>query len=72
MNHIIDKGMGDQAMVDALDAKAKKMASESVKFAKESPDTPMSEMYTDIYAEPYGPPFLKGDMPDIVTNPNCE
>ncbi|MEM6552172.1 MAG: thiamine pyrophosphate-dependent enzyme [Planctomycetota bacterium] len=69
VRHLIDNSLADQNEIDELDKKAKAVSLDSIKFAESSPDLPESEMFTDVYANPYGP-YLKGELPDVVTNPN--
>ncbi|MEM1211200.1 MAG: thiamine pyrophosphate-dependent enzyme [Planctomycetota bacterium] len=69
VRHLIDNGLADQEQIDELDKKAKAVSLDSIKFAESSPELPESEMFTDVYANPYGP-YIKGDLPDVVTNPN--
>ena len=51
---LIDRDVATQRDVDDLNAQAKQSALEAVKFAAASPDTPLEELYTDVYADPYG------------------
>lgn len=44
-----------QEEVDALDQEARREALEAVKFAQASDPAPLEELYTDVYAMPYGP-----------------
>ncbi len=53
-HHLLEKKVLTQEQVEAMDAKAKQIASDSVKYANESPDTPMEELFTDVYSQPYG------------------
>ncbi len=55
VQHLIEHGVATQEQIDEIDAEAKQLAKDAVKFANESPDTPIEEMYTDVYAEPFGP-----------------
>ena len=65
-HHLIDSGLLKQEQIDEMDAKAKQIAKDSVEFADQSEDTPMSELFTDVYAEPFGP-FKKGEPhPDFA------
>jgi len=59
--HLIEHNLATQDQIGGLDAEAKETAKGAVKFAEESPDTPVEEMYTDVYAEPFGP-FKKGEI----------
>ncbi|MFI4861808.1 MAG: thiamine pyrophosphate-dependent enzyme [Phycisphaerales bacterium JB063] len=69
VRHLIDNDMATQDDCDAMDKKAKQVSQDSVTFAKESPEMPVEEMFTDVYANPFGP-YKKGGMPNIVTNGN--
>jgi pyruvate dehydrogenase E1 component alpha subunit len=65
VEHLIDNGLATQEEIDALDKQAKASAAEAIKYANESPDTPIEEMYTDVYINPF-PPYIKGDLPQIL------
>lgn len=65
VGQLIDGKIAKQAEIDKLDNQAKEIAKQAVKFAEESDDLPLEEMFTDIYAEPF-PPFVKGDPPQII------
>ena len=54
-NTLLERGTITKEQAGQLDAQAKKQAIDAVKFASESPDTPLEELYTDIYSQPYGP-----------------
>ncbi|MCC6680149.1 MAG: pyruvate dehydrogenase (acetyl-transferring) E1 component subunit alpha [Phycisphaeraceae bacterium] len=60
VSHLIESNLATQEQIDELDAVAKKTASDAVAFANNSPDLDRSEMFTDVYSNPYGPPFEKG------------
>ena len=62
VNHLIENSLATQDQINALDKQAKQASRDAVQFAEQSPDLPMSEMYTDIYTQPYGPPFVKGEV----------
>jgi pyruvate dehydrogenase E1 component alpha subunit len=47
---LIARGVIDQARADALDASVEEQLETAVRFAEESPNPPMSDLYTDIYA----------------------
>ena len=55
VNHMIDKGLATQKQINDLDQEAKALAVDAVQFATTSPDLGIDEMYTDVYAQPYGP-----------------
>lgn len=69
VNHLIENNRVTQEQVDEMDAKAKELSAASVEFAENSPEMPEEEMFTDVYANPFGP-YKKGEMPNIVTNKN--
>lgn len=69
VNHLIDNDKITQEQVDELDNKAKQMSADAITFAEESPEMPVEEMFTDVYANPFGP-YVEGGMPNIVTNEN--
>ena len=69
VNQLVESGKVTQEKVGELDAKAKQISQDAVKFAKNSPDMPVDAMYTDVYANPFGP-YIKGEQPNIVTNKN--
>ena len=47
-------GAMTQEQIDALEQDARRRALEAVKFAEASPAPPPGELYTDVYAMPYG------------------
>ena len=65
VNHLIDQGLATQDEITQLDKQAKLTAREAVRYANDSPDLPVDEMYTDVYTQPFGP-FKKGDPPLIL------
>ena len=69
VNQLIEEGKATQEQIDELDTRAKDTAKEAVKFAENSPDLPLDEMFTDVYANPFGP-YKLGDLPAIITNDN--
>ena len=60
-NHLLHKGLATQDQIDDLAKQARRDALEAVKFAADSPDTPAEELYTDVYAMPFGP-YRKGGL----------
>jgi pyruvate dehydrogenase E1 component alpha subunit len=55
VNHLVEKKLATQEEVETMDSEAKELAKESVKYAEESPELGKDELYTDVYANPYGP-----------------
>ena len=70
VNHLIENKLATQDQINELDKKAKQASRDAVQYAEQSPDLPMSEMYTDIYTQPYGPPFIKGRLPKMILDNN--
>jgi len=62
VNHLIENKLATQEQLEQMDKQAKKLATDAVKYANESPDTPVEELYTDVYSEPFGP-YKKGELP---------
>ncbi len=62
---LMDQQRATQEQLNELDAEAKKAVLEAVKFAGDSPEPELDELYTDVYLEPY-PPYRKGDLPQMV------
>jgi pyruvate dehydrogenase E1 component alpha subunit len=65
VNHLIERGLATQEEIDAFDREAKQAAVEAVKFANESPETPLEELFTDVYAMPF-PPYEEGEPPELL------
>jgi pyruvate dehydrogenase E1 component alpha subunit len=47
---LLDAGI-DEAKLDEIKAEAKAVVDEAVRFAEESPDPPLDELYTDVYGD---------------------
>ena len=62
VNWLIEHKQATQEEIDELDKEAKKQAIAAVKFADESQDTPVEELFTDVYSQPFGP-YKKGEGP---------
>ena len=52
---LLDRGEVTEQEITARDRAADDTAKKAVRFASDSPDTPVGEMYTDVYADPFGP-----------------
>ena len=59
--YLTGKGLATRDQIDAMDRTARAAALEAIRFADESPSTPTKELYTDIYANPYGPYRVEQD-----------
>lgn len=62
---LLEKGVVKQEQIDELDKQAGKLAMEAVRYANESPEVGLDEMYTDVYSQPFGP-YKKGDPPQML------
>ena len=60
VNQLIDAGLATEDETTALDNRAKELSKESVEFAEQSPELGKDELYTDVYANPFGP-YAKGE-----------
>ena len=69
VNKLIEDGKATQEQCSELDSKAKEVSKEAIAFAEASPEMPVEEMFTDVYANPFGP-YVKGGLPNIITNEN--
>ncbi|QDU72889.1 thiamine pyrophosphate-dependent enzyme [Mucisphaera calidilacus] len=63
--HLLDRGMADQARFDEIDARAKQVATDSVKFAEASEPLSADELYTDVYVNTFGP-YRRGETVQIL------
>ncbi|MEX0775146.1 MAG: pyruvate dehydrogenase (acetyl-transferring) E1 component subunit alpha [Phycisphaeraceae bacterium] len=70
-NLLIERGTATQEQVDELDKQAKQIARDAVTYAEESPDLPVEELYTDVYADPFGP-FKVGVLPPLMREGEAE
>jgi pyruvate dehydrogenase E1 component alpha subunit len=55
VQHLIEHDLTTQDELDAMDAEAKGLAADAIKYAEESPDLGADELYTDVYANPFPP-----------------
>jgi pyruvate dehydrogenase E1 component alpha subunit len=60
---LTERGVATAEGVAQIDEGCKRVALEAVKFADASPPTPVEELFTDVYAHPYGPPYGPGPAP---------
>jgi pyruvate dehydrogenase E1 component alpha subunit len=65
VNYLIDHRLVGQEKIEELDKQAKQAAMDAVRFADESPETPMEEMHTDVYSQPFAP-YKKGGLPLMI------
>jgi pyruvate dehydrogenase E1 component alpha subunit len=56
-------GLTDEAF-EALKGEVRRQVQDAMKWAEESPEPPVSELYTDVYAEPWGP--YRGTTPPMI------
>jgi len=64
-NYMIERSLADLEQIDELDKESKQMAKDAVKYAENGTATPMDELYTDVYLEPFGP-YKRGDLPPEI------
>lgn len=62
---MVERGVISEDEVKAMDKDVKTEIREAMKWAEESEDTPMSELYTDVYSEPFGP-YSVGEPPMML------
>ena len=60
VNWLIEHDKASQDQIDQLDHDAKEASKAAIKFAEESPDMPIEELYTDVYVNVFGP-YKKGE-----------
>ncbi len=63
VRHLIENNLATQEEIDGLDDKAKQVSKDAVKYAEESPDLGIEELYTDVFANPFG--VFKKSEPSI-------
>jgi pyruvate dehydrogenase E1 component alpha subunit len=54
------QGLATPAQLEEVDARAKEAAARAVRFAAESADPPLDELYTDVYGQPFAP-YSRGE-----------
>ncbi len=64
-NYLLERGTATQEEIKELDANAKKISLEAVKYATESEDLGVDELFTDVYVNPFGP-YKKGQPPLLM------
>ncbi len=62
---LLERRVTTQEQIEAIDAEVKQQVLDAVKYANEAPPTPMEELYTDVYAQPYGP-YQQGKAPLLM------
>jgi pyruvate dehydrogenase E1 component alpha subunit len=55
VNHLIENKLATQEQIEEMDNHAKEAAKAAIQYAEESPDLGKDELYTDVYANPFGP-----------------
>ena len=64
---MIQAGLIDEDGFKAINREVKAEVKECIKWAEASPEPDLSELYTDVYVERFGP-YLGTSMPQIVTD----
>lgn len=60
VNWLIEHKKATQEQITELDNTAKETSKAAIKFAEESPDMPIEELFTDVYVNTFGP-YKKGE-----------
>ncbi len=60
-----DHGVVDEAEVKAMVASVREEVRDSIQFSNESPEPPMSDLYTDVFVEPWGR-FTGSSQPEFT------
>jgi pyruvate dehydrogenase E1 component alpha subunit len=60
VNQLVEADKATQEQIDELDNKAKQVSKDAIKFAEQSEDMPIEELYTDVYLNVFGP-YKKGE-----------
>ncbi len=60
VNWLIENDKATQDQIDKLDNQAKQVSKDAIKFAEESPELGMDELYTDVYKNVFGP-YQRGE-----------
>ncbi|BAM02188.1 thiamine pyrophosphate-dependent enzyme [Phycisphaera mikurensis] len=68
--HLIEHDLLDQESIDKLDAKAKDAAKQALAHAEAADPMPRSELFTDVYANPYGP-YKQGEPNPAFAAPDA-
>ena len=61
-----DAGRATEAQCEAMDAKAQDVAKAAIAFAEASDPMPIEELFTDVYANPFGPYKKGAPNPDFA------
>jgi pyruvate dehydrogenase E1 component alpha subunit len=69
VNLLIERGHATQEQLEEMDTQCKDIALESVRYANDSPEVPVSELYTDVYSQPF-PPYVLGEPPAMLRDDN--
>jgi len=67
VRYLIENNLATQDDLDEMDAKAKQVSQESLKFAQEADDLPMDELFTDVYVNTFGP-YTHGSKAQILVD----
>jgi len=65
-NYLVTQGIATDDRCEELDESAKQIAVDATKYADQAEPTPLDELFTDVYSEPYGEPYKKGDVPPFM------
>ena len=62
---LADHGVIDDAGIKAIMASCREEVRDSIQFSNESPEPPLSDLYTDVFVEPWGP-FTGSSQPEFT------
>ncbi|KAI8855240.1 dehydrogenase E1 component-domain-containing protein [Chytridium lagenaria] len=62
-NRIVDSGAGTEEELKKIDKEVRQEIDQATAEAKASPEPPISDLYTEIYAKGSEPPFVRGCEP---------
>ena len=63
-DHLVEHGEMTKEDVEALSKAVRNEIRDALKWAEESPETPLDELYTDVYTDVWGP--YKGTSPPLM------
>ncbi|MEY4118010.1 MAG: Acetoin:2,6-dichlorophenolindophenol oxidoreductase subunit alpha [Planctomycetota bacterium] len=62
---LADHGVIDDAAIKAIMASCREEVRDAIQFSNESPEPPLSDLYTDVFVEPWGP-FTGSSQPEFT------
>ena len=62
---LADHGVIDDAAIKSIMASCREEVRDAIQFSNESPEPPLSDLYTDVFVEPWGP-FTGSSQPEFT------